>query len=240
MADHLFALKDRREIAPGTMAFWFDTAGSGYRFRAGQNADFTLIDPPETDAEGNVRTFSFASSPHEADAFMVATRMRKTAFKNCLRSVPLGTKVKVSDPMGSFTLHKDASKPAVFLAGGIGITPSRSMIEWATREKLPHKLFLFYSNQADRGTPFLSDFETWAKENANFKFIPTLTGEKQPSWRYEVGVINKEMLNKHLPNIPSCIYYLAGPPGMVAAMRQLTEQLGVSEDNVKTEDFAGY
>jgi ferredoxin-NADP reductase len=240
MADHLFALKDRREIAPGTMAFWFDTSGSGYRFRAGQNADFTLIDPPMTDAEGNVRTFSFASSPLDTEAFMVATRMRNTAFKNSLKSVPLGTKVKVSDPMGSFTLHKDTSKPAVFLAGGIGITPSRSIIEWATGEKLSHKLFLFYSNQVDRGTPFLSDFEKWAKEYANFKFIPTLTGEKQPSWRYESGVINKEMLTKHLSAIPSSIYYLAGPPGMVAAMRKLIDELGVSEDNVKTEDFAGY
>lgn len=240
MADHLFALKDRREIAPDTMAFWFDTAGSGYRFRAGQNADFTLIDPPESDAEGNVRTFSFASSPHEADTFMVATRMRKTAFKNSLKSVPLGTKVKVSDPMGSFTLHKDVSKPAVFLAGGIGITPSRSMIEWATREKSPHRLYLFYSNQADRGTPFLGDFEKWAKENANFKFIPTLTGPKKALWRYESGIINKEMLTKYLTNVQSPLYYLAGPPGMVAAMRQLAEQLGVSEDNVKTEDFAGY
>lgn len=240
MADHLFALKDRREIAPDTMAFWFDTSGSGYRFRAGQNADFTLIDPPETDTAGNVRTFSFASSPHDADAFMVATRMRKTAFKNCLKSVPLGTKVKVSDPMGSFTLQKDTSKPAVFLAGGIGITPSRSMIEWATREKSPHRIYLFYSNQSDRGTPFLGDFEKWANENANFKFIPTLTGAKAAGWRYESGIINKEMLTKYLTDVQSPIYYLAGPPGMVAAMRQLTEQLGVSEDNVKTEDFAGY
>ena len=240
MAEHMFALKERQEIAPGTMAFWFDTSGSEYRFRAGQNTDFTLIDPPETDAGGNVHTFSFASSPHETGAFMVATRMRKSAFKNSLKVIPLGTKVKVADPMGSFTLHKDTSKAAVFLAGGIGITPSRSILEWATHEKLPHRLYLFYSNQSGRGVPFLSDFETWARKNPNFKFIPTLTGPRDPSWRYETGRVNKDMVAKHLPDVQKAIYYLAGPPGMVAAMRQLTEDLGVSEDNLKTEDFAGY
>ena len=163
MTEHLFALKDRREVAEGTMAFWFDTSGSGFAFEAGQNADFTLIDPPKTDAEGNVRTFSFASSPHHRDFFMIATRMRPTAFKDSLRSVPLGTKLKVEGPNGNMVLHEDPSKPAVLFAAGIGITPFRGMLEWATERKLAHRFVLFYSNRTPALTAFLEDLETWSK-----------------------------------------------------------------------------
>ncbi len=81
MPEFLLALKDRQEVAKGTMAFWFDTLDTGYTFRAGQNADFILIDPPKTDGDGNARTFSFATSPNNRASLMVAMRMRKSAFK---------------------------------------------------------------------------------------------------------------------------------------------------------------
>lgn len=240
MAEYWLGLKDRQEVAKDTMAFWFDTLGTGYTFRAGQNADFILVDPPKTDGEGNVRTFSFATSPNSQGSFMVAMRMRKTAFKNNLQAIPLGTRVKVTSPMGSFTLHKDSSRPAVFLAGGIGITPIRSIIGWATEERLAHKLYLFYSNRTPEETAFMNSLESWEKQNPNFKLIATVTGPTNSSWPHEFGRINKDMLTKHLPEIQAAIYYLAGPPGMVAAMRQLLDSLGVSEDNLKAEEFAGY
>src|SRR5262249_60368327 len=119
-------LRRRDPVAEGTMAFRFDKP-AGFIHRAGQTLDFTLIDPPETDAEGNTRTFSIASAPDDAE-IAIATRMRGSAFKRVLGSVPLGTKVGAEGPFGSFTLHNNVSKPGVFLAGGIGITPFRSMI----------------------------------------------------------------------------------------------------------------
>ena len=240
MNEYLLALKDRQEVAKGTMAFRFDTVGAEYVFKAGQNADFILVDPPETDGEGNARTLSFATSPNDQSSFMVAMRMRKTAFKNSLQSIAPGTQVKVTRPMGSFTLHKDSSRPAVFLAGGIGITPTLSIIGWATEERLPHKLYLFYSNRTPEETAFMDRLEGWVKQNPNFKLVPTATRPNHSSWPHEIGRINKEMLTRHLPEIQTAIYYLAGPPGMVAAMRQLLESLDVSEDNIKTEEFAGY
>ncbi len=240
MAEYLLALKYRQEVAKDTMAFWFDTLGSGYIFRAGQNANFILVDPPETDGGGNARTLSFANSPNSKGALMVAMRMRSSAFKNSLQTLTLGTRVKVSQPMGSFTLHKDASRPAVFLAGGIGITPIRSIVGWATDERLPHKLHLFYSNRTAEETAFVERFESWTRENPNLKFIPTVTASRNGSWRGETGRIDKNMLVKYVPEIRGPIYYVAGPPGMVAAMRQLLDELGVNEDNIKTEEFAGY
>src|SRR5437870_13741879 len=90
MVEHLFPLKDRREVAEGTMAFWFDSSGSDFTFKPGQNADFILLNPSETDAEGNARTFSFCSSPNEKGTITVATRMRPTAFKKCLKVLQIG------------------------------------------------------------------------------------------------------------------------------------------------------
>ncbi len=240
MAEHLFPLKDRRAVAADTMAFWFDSSGSDFSFKAGQNTDFILVNPPVTDAEGNARTFSFCSSPNDKGSIMIATRMRPTAYKNYLKSAPLGTKVKVGPPMGSFTLHKDASKAAVLLAGGIGVTPMRSIVEWATREKLPHRIYLFYSNRNRALAAFLTEFEAWTKQNANFKLIATITDAADSSWPYEKGRIDKEMISRHVSDLPHAMYYAAGPPGMVAGMGQLLESLGVSEDNVKADEFAGY
>lgn len=118
----------------------------GWTFKAGQSIDMTLIDPPESDSEGNTRAFSIASAPQE-DTLMVATRMRDTAFKRTLKGLPLGSTVKIEGPFGNLTLQNNAAKTAVLLAGGIGITPFRSIVFRAAREKLSHRIFLFFSNR---------------------------------------------------------------------------------------------
>src|SRR5207248_1617875 len=146
-----------------TMAFHFERP-AGFEFRAGQTVDLTLIDPPETDSEGNTRTFSIASAPQERDLF-IATRMRGSAFKRVLASVPLGTAIEAEGPMGSFTLHHNLTKPAVFLTGGIGITPFRSIILDATARKLAQQLWLFYSNNRPEDAAFLDDLQQVANAN---------------------------------------------------------------------------
>ena len=98
-------IRAREEVAEGTMAFHFEKP-TGFKFKAGQFADVTLIDPPETDAEGNTRTFSIASPPFENE-LVFTTRMRDTAFKRSLKKVPLATEVKIGSAAGSFTLHKN-------------------------------------------------------------------------------------------------------------------------------------
>jgi ferredoxin-NADP reductase len=138
-------LLSRSSVAEGTMAFHF-AKPSGFAFTAGQAADLTLLDPPETDSEGNTRTFSIVSPPFE-DQLMFATRMRETAFKRSLKVAAIGTGINIAPPTGSFTLHKNANTPAVLLAGGIGITPSLSVVRQAEHDRLPHKLYLFYSNR---------------------------------------------------------------------------------------------
>ena len=131
----------KEDIADGTMAFYFEKP-EGFTHKAGQYADLTLIDPQQTDAEGNVRTFTLANAPYE-DALMFATRMRDSAFKRELKALPIGAEVSLDGPHGTFTLHNKVDVPAVFLTGGIGLTPARSIILQAAHDKLVHKIYLF-------------------------------------------------------------------------------------------------
>jgi ferredoxin-NADP reductase len=137
-------LKDRKEVAEGTRAFRFEKP-SGWEFKAGQYIDMTLLDP-RVGRRRNVRSFSIASAPHE-DTLMVATRMRDAAFKRVLRTMPIGAPIRIEGPCGDLILQKDLTRAAVFPAGGIGITPFRSIVHWAAKEKLPQRVFLFYSNR---------------------------------------------------------------------------------------------
>jgi ferredoxin-NADP reductase len=240
MAEYEMTLVDRQRIARDTMAFWFDTNGASFGFRAGQHADFVFTKPYSEGESDKSRTFSLASSPHDKRPVMIAMRMRKTAFKTALKSSALGTKFIVSRPRGAFTLHRDITKPAVFLAGGIGIAPIRSILQQATQERLPHKMYLFYSNRDADDAAFLREFESLTAQNPNFTFIPTVTGHRTIAWPYEKGHISREMLSRYLLGLKGPIYYIAGPSGMVTAMTDLLNASGVSEDDVKSEEFGDY
>jgi ferredoxin-NADP reductase len=240
MAEYLMTLMDRQRIARDTMAFWFDTNGASFGFRAGQHADFAFTHPHMGSESDNSRTFSLASSPRDRKPIMIAMRMRETPFKSALKAAALGTKFMVSRPRGSFTLHRDITRPAVFLAGGIGIAPIRSILQSATQERLPHKLYLFYSNREADDTAFIAEFESVSAQNPNFIFIPTVTGNKTIVWPYEKGHINREMLSRYLLGLQGPMYYIAGPSGMVTAMTDLLTSSGVNDDDVKTEEFGDY
>ena len=233
-------LRRKEEIADGTMAFHFEKPG-GFVFKAGQFGDFTLINPGETDAEGNIRGFSLASAPYERD-LMFATRMRDTAFKRVLRTMEIGTEVSLDAPYGSFTLHNNPRTPAVFLTGGIGVTPVRSIVLQAAHDNLPHKIFLFYSNRRPEDAAFLDELMEIQEKNPNYTFIGTMTEMEKSDrkWVGETGYINKAMLEKHVGDLTLPIYYVAGPASMVTAMRRTLNEAGVDDDNIRTEEFSGY
>lgn len=233
-------LKNREEIAEGTMAFYFERP-EGFIFNAGQHVVITLQDPPETDDEGNRRVFCIASAPYEED-LMVAMRMRDTAFKRVLKILPLGSKIQIDGPYGSFLLHTDSLRPAVFLSGGIGITPVRSMLFQAAHDQLAHKLFLFYSNRRPEEAAFLGELKILEHRNKNYKIIPTMTDftmSRMP-WNGERSYINKEMLVKYIKDLSQPIYYISGPPIMVLAMRAMLLEAGVEEQMVESDQFSGY
>lgn len=238
--DIMCKLKDRKEVAEGTMAFWFEKP-SGWTFKPGQYLDMTLLDSAETDSEGNVRSFSIASAPHE-ETLMVATRMRDTAFKRVLRSMPLGTAVKVEGPSGDLILQNDSARTAVFLAGGIGITPFRSIVHWAAKEKSPNRIVLFYSNRRPEDAPFLADLQCLENDNPKYKLIASMTemDKSHQPWNGEIGLIDPRMLGRHLRGAASPIYYIAGPPAMVKGLHEMLSKTGINDDDIRAEEFAGY
>jgi ferredoxin-NADP reductase len=222
------------------MAFRFEKP-EGFVYKAGQFGDYTLINPSETDAEGNTRGFSLASAPYEDD-LMLATRMRDTAFKRVLRTMEIGTELTLDAPYGSFTLHNKPNIPAVFLTGGIGVTPVRSIVLQATHDSLPHRIFLFYSNRRPEDAAFLDELSEAQNKNEHYTFVGTMTEMEKSSrkWDGETGYITKAMLVKHIGDLTLPIYYVAGPPSMVTAMRKTLNEAGVDDDNIRTEEFSGY
>jgi len=237
---YLVKLKDRFPVAEGTLALQFEKPANFF-FRSGQCIDLTLRSPSETDAEGNVRTFSIASAPEE-DLLMVATRMRDTAFKRQLAKIPLDTEIIITAASGSLVLHNNSARTAIFLAGGIGVTPVRSILVHATSARLPHRIIFFFSNRQPEDAPFLDELEALQKENPNFSFVPTMTnmaGSHRP-WSGATGKIDQAMLAKNLKGAQSPIYYIVGPPGMMNGLRKMLIESGIDEDDVRTEGFSGY
>jgi ferredoxin-NADP reductase len=240
MLTYLVKLVGREEVAEGTMAFHLEKP-VGFNFKAGQFISLRLIDPPETDAEGNTRVFSIASAPYEG-GLMIATRMRNTAFKRTMKALPLGAEIQMQGPFGSLTLDNESTRPAVLIAGGIGITPFRSIVFHASHNRAAHRIFLFYSNRRPEDAAFINELQAIEKTNSNFKLVATMTGgsESVKLWRGERGVIDKVMLAKVVRQVTEPKYYVAGPPGMVNSLKSLLQSLGVESDQIHVEQFAGY
>ncbi len=222
-------------------------------YTAGQFAFFD-IGEVYNDPKGPIRHFTISSSPTE-NFIMFRTRIRDSPYKKRLSTLEQGAKVKVRGPEGQFVLHQDYSKPAVFLSGGIGVTPFRTMIKYATDKQLPVKIMMFDSNRNRNNILFKQEFDDWANINKNLKVIYTISEEDQSrqasslsqitanNWKGEYGRIDKAMILKYLDTevLKNSIFYICGPPGMLNAMQSLLqEELEIPKDIIKVEEFTGY
>jgi glycine betaine catabolism B len=219
-------------------------------YTAGQFAFFD-IGGVYDDPKGPIRHFTISSSPTE-NFMMFSTRIRDSPYKKRLATLEEGAKVKVRGPEGQFVLHEDYSKIAVFLSGGIGVTPFRSMIKYATDKQLPLKIVMFDSNRNRNNILFKKEFDDWANVNKNLKIIYTISDEEKqqqqsPStandWKGEYGRIDKAMILKHLDSnmLNDSIFYICGPPSMLKAMQALLQDdLKIPKERIKVEEFTGY
>jgi ferredoxin-NADP reductase len=154
----------------------------------------------------------------------------------------IGTEVSLDAPYGSFTLHNNPRIPAVFLTGGIGVTPVRSIVLQAAHDNLPHKIFLFDSNRRPEDAAFLGQLMEAQEKNPNYTFVGTMTEMEKSSqkWVGETGYFTKPMLVEYIGDLTLPIYYIAGPAAMVTAMRKTLNEAEVDDDNIRTEEFSGY
>ncbi len=218
-------------------------------YTAGQFAFFD-IGGVYSDPKGPIRHFTISSSPTE-NFIMLNTRIRDSPYKKRLSALEIGTKVKVKGPDGHFVLHGDYSKPAVFLSGGIGVTPFRSMIKYATDKQLPLKITMFDSNSNRINILFKQEFDDWANLNKNLKIIYTLSENSNdenspsitPGWNGEYGIIDKAMIIKYVDTnaMHNSVFYICGPPSMLKDMQSLLQDdLKISKERIKVEEFKGY
>ena len=132
---------------------------------------------------------------------------------------------------------------AVFLAGGIGITPFISIVRQADHDRLPHKLYLFYSNRRPEDTAFLEALQTLEKSNPNFQLVCTMTAmpQSQKEWKGETGLIRqRDVVETSDHAAGTHLLQLPGLPPWLLGMRKMLVGAGVDEDDVRTEEFAGY
>ena len=231
MAADRARLVRRETVAEGTMAFHF-ARPAGFTHQAGQNALFSLA------GSGESRTFTIASAPHEPQ-LSIATRMRESKFKRALKDAAPGLKVGIDGPAGLMVLHEDVRRPAVFLAGGIGITPFLSMLRDAAHRRLPHQILLFYANRRPQDAAFLDELYSLERRNPNYRLISTMS-QPGSGWTGEAGHIDRAMLERHVADLRQPVYYFAGPPGMTMAMQFMLADIGIPEGDMRSEEFYGY
>lgn len=218
-------------------------------YKAGQFYDVNL--GTTEDPKGPTRAFTIASSPTEKGVILISTRIRDTPFKQKLSTLEKGTAIEITGPAGDFTLPDDHSKSVVFLSGGIGVTPFRSMTKYATDKQLPLKIMMFDSNRNQENILYKDEFDSWTELNKNLTIIYTISEDEAENlsssvaleWKGERGMITKAMLTRHVSkdDLENSVFYICGPPAMLDAMKKLlSEEIGVSDGRIRIEEFTGY
>ena len=211
---------------------------AGYTFTAGQFVKLILPPIKSPDPLANWRWFSMASAPSEP-ALLFCYRRGQSEFKKVLENLSVGETIEISEAKGKFTLPPTTQKLIVFLAGGVGITPARSMIMEATKKKSPQKMTLLYSNYRPEDTPFLAECQNL--NNPNFQLVATMTDleKSNEKWPGETGFIDWPMIKRHLPQPQETLYYIVGSPGFCQAMAKMLEAAKIKKENIILEKFTG-
>jgi ferredoxin-NADP reductase len=230
---------EKREVALGTLFVTFDLDDGGAPdWRPGQYFWVELLDSPYDDERGPRRHITIATSPTEG-RLGLATRLRDTAFKRGLAELAVGDAIEVEEPKGTFSLPEDTEPSYVFVAGGIGITVFRSMLHFVADRALPYRVTLLYSNRDRASTAFLDELTELESRIPGLKVVATMTAD--PDWTGERRRIDERFLRDHLGDeLGAFTYIVAGPPGMVDGMKELFGGLGLPEEQLIVQGFAGY
>jgi len=248
--DNIFFVKlklvDIKQEAQGTKSFFWETQKE-INYLPGQYFYFTLPKLNYPDSRGATRHFSLSSSPTEGKLIRCTTRIRQeSGYKKTLNELSIGSEIEGEGPEGSYILDEKEKGPHVFLAGGIGITPFRSMIKYVFDKNLDIQIHLIYSNSIPEQIAFRKELEDWTRKSDNFKLAMTISKpqESKEKWSGLSGRLDELMIKKLIENwkleIKNLTFWLCGPPPMVDAMEQIMGKLKVSFGQVRSEKFTGY
>ena len=203
-------LMNKEQLTGDTYSFYF-ARPSTFEFIPGQYIKMILnIENP--DERGISRFFTIASSSTE-NMFMITTRIIQSSFKKTLAALPIGAEVQMRGPHGTFVLDEQDPRGKVYLAGGIGITPSRSMLVYMRDKNLNTPMTLIVSFSERSGLIFYDELNSLANKVRKVVYIVTA----------EEGRIDEEKIRKNVPDLLDSLFYISGPPGFVEAMEKLVK-----------------
>lgn len=232
----ILKLKSRKEIGNKIFEFCFDNPG--LKFYPGQYLEWTLPHR-RTDIRGNRRFFTIATSPSEKEiCFATKIPDEHSSYKEELLKLRIGEKIFATNQAGDFILQGD--KTMVWIAGGVGITPFRSMVKWLIDQKKEVDVVLFYVCNSFEDLAYYEMFSEAAK--IGIKLVEVIRDETTvpKGWQGEIGMINEAILRKYVNDIRSRKYYISGPNAMVDSYSQLLQKIGIPSRQVITDFFPGY
>jgi ferredoxin-NADP reductase len=202
---------------------------AGYRFRPGQHALLRLV----TDHGPDLRPLSLAGPP-DGPHLEFATRAGTSAFKQAFLALQPGDPVKVSRPMGG--LRYDDTHPAVLVAGGIGITPLRSLLRAGDVGPGAQPIRLLYSNRTAGDIPFADELSALARgrDDVSITWVLTQPDDGPLPDGAHVGRISEDLLRRQELELPGAIFYVTGPAAMVSDVRQMLRRVGVEGRRVRS------
>lgn len=218
-------LIEKQNLVDNVWAFRFEPTNP-LEWTAGQ---FIRIEVPHDnpDAEGTKRWFTVSSAPYE-NIVQITTRITDSTFKQALATLPIGERLPLIErPDGDFVWH-DANRPLVFVAGGIGVTPFRSILKQRAHEGLPLDVMLVYGNRTD-DVVFKDEFNTYARTDQHFK-VKYVTGEP----------LTAEKVADLVPRLNDSLVYVSGPEPMVETLGNDLKTHGMPEAQLKTDEFPNY
>lgn len=222
-------LEEKKEISQNTYEFSFKK-DKDIKFLPGQYLEWTLPKGGD-DNRGNRRYFTIASSPTE-DSIKLGVKFNSSSstFKNKLLSLPLGSFMSAGSLAGDFILPKDKNVKIAFIAGGIGITPFRSMVKYLVDKKEHRDIVLFYTVKTEAEIAYKNIFEE--KGNLNLKVFYVSTDS--------MGFLNEEKVREQVKDYKERVWYLSGPNSMVSSYKKILLSLGISYKKIKTDYFPGF
>jgi len=233
MKTYYIKLQDRQIIAKNTMNLIF-IRPKDFNYEAGQYVSLALPNLVDQYPRVNTRLMSLASAPSEK-YLMFSMRLSDSAFKRSLQDMVIGETIEMRGPVGKLILSA-GDEPLVFIAGGIGVAPFRSMLLESQAQNWPRLITFFYANKNKSDAVFLNQLLSW--ENKNFKIVPIMT--RDSTWPGETGHLQESTIKKYVSRPHDSIYYIVGLPKMVGEVQSVLKNMGISSERIKTELFTGY
>lgn len=229
VSSQVLKLKEKKQLTHDVVAFIFEPWGN-LKYKAGQYLEWTLTHP-RPDSRGVRRFFTISSSPTE-DFVMLTSKFydKPSTFKQALHKLEPGDEIGAAHLSGEFTLPEDPGKKLAFIAGGIGITPFRSMAKWLIDNREKRDIVLLFSNKTEQDQVFKDIFDAAKELGVRTVYVNTDKDE----------YIDEKMIKKEMPDWQERLFYVSGPQPMVLAMEEMLEDMGIQKSHIQVDYFPGY